>query len=397
MNEEIKALAEKQETVMVKIEELVGKQSEEMKSFGKTLTTTQEELNDFTKKHEELQKSFDERMVELEKKNGRIQMQKEAEKKDLGSIFAQSEIVKSYRGGTSQTFNFEKKDITNVTAANAVRPDRRDMIFSDPSQLRYLHTLFPMVSTNSDSVQVIREASFTNNAAPQAGQLVAKAKSDLTTEMVTYNVQTIAHYMQAAKQVLNDAARLRDLINRKLLDGLNLQLDSQVFYGDGTGQNFTGVFVDSDIQDVGEITAGTTAADLPQAMMEHIRAAMTKLRLANYIGTATVVNPEDFETMELAKGSDNHYLWAVVNMGAERRMWRIPVIESNTIVKNDFAVGDWSMAGEIYDRESTSIQIADQHSDLFVKNGIVLLAEERKGFGIPLPNAICKGKFTVAS
>jgi HK97 family phage major capsid protein len=156
--------------------------------------------------------------------------------------------------------------------------------------------------------------------------------------------------------------------------------------------------VDAGVSTVGEITAGTTAANLPGAMLNHIRSAVTKCQTFGYYNiNGLVVNPVDWETMETAKGSDGHYIWVTVPNGGEPRLWRVPVIVSNAMTQGDFLLGDWTMGATIYDREQMDIRVSESHSDYFVKNGVAILAEERYGFGIELPKAFTKGSFDVAS
>ena len=97
--------------------------------------------------------------------------------------------------------------------------------------------------------------------------------------------------------------------------------------------------------------------------------------------------------MELAKGTDGHYIWTNVNSGGETRLWRVPVVVSNALTGNDFLVGDFTQAASLYTREGFSVRISESHANLFVENGIAILGEERAAFGIELPKGICKGKF----
>jgi len=57
---------------------------------------------------------------------------------------------------------------------------------------------------------------------------------------------------------------------------LFLESDAQLLFGDGTNQNLTGLMVDSDVSDIGELDSGTSAADVPAAMLDHIRKAVTE-------------------------------------------------------------------------------------------------------------------------
>jgi HK97 family phage major capsid protein len=191
---------------------------------------------------------------------------------------------------------------------------------------------------------------------------------------------------------------LQRLIDAKLMYGLNLLSDSQLLFGDGTNQNLTGLMVDAGVETVGELAAGTTTAQRPGAMLDHIRAAVTRCQTFDFYNiNGIVLNPVDWGTLETAKGTDGHYIWISVPNGGEPRLWRVPVIVSNAMTSGNFLLGDWTRGATIYDREQMDIRVSESHSDYFVRNGVAILAEERYGFGIELPKAYCKGSFTVAT
>jgi HK97 family phage major capsid protein len=191
---------------------------------------------------------------------------------------------------------------------------------------------------------------------------------------------------------------LQRLIDSRLMYGLNLLADSQLLFGDGTNQNLTGLMVDAGVETVGQIAVGTTAANRPGAMLDHIRAAVTRCQTFEFYNiNGLVINPADWGTLETAKGSDGHYIWVSVPNGGEPRLWRVPVVVSNAMTVGNFLLGDWTLGATIYDREQMDIRVSESHADFFVRNGVAILAEERYGFGIELPKAFCKGQFTVAS
>jgi len=405
--EELKKLVESIKEGNTEVKNLISKQEDEIKSNGVANGETAAKLSEVVEKLEaknlqlaEENEKKEKRITDLEVKMNRPSFGGQADEvKSVGGLFAESSEYKNYNGGIGQSFKLETKDITNdpASAGALVRPDRDENIYKDPYQLNYISNLFRRSTVSTDSIEVMRRLLRTNNAAPQAGQLAEKGKSDLTYSLEKYSVETLANYIITSKQVLSDQSRLQTEINTELMDFLKEEEDSQVFYGDGTGQNFTGVFVDPDVQDAGELPSGTTGADIPPAMIDHIRKAIRMLRDRNYgAATAIVLNPENYETIETAKGSDGHYILVSSPVNGMERLWRVPVIESNTIAVDDFVVGDFPKAGTIYDREQVTVQMSDSHADLFVKNGLAILAECRKAFAINNPNALVKGKFTVA-
>jgi HK97 family phage major capsid protein len=400
-------------TKSTEIKNAQDKIAQEVKEFGESTVETKAALEQSQKEFGELKDLFgkmDEALKEMQKKAHRYDEQNPITK-SMGQLVIESVQFKnaSESGAHSmQAVTLDRKDISGLAASAGalVRPDRDPTVYQNPTRPTRIRDLIPSVSTSSNAVEYMRENVFTNNAAPQgtsagigAGELQTKAKSEITYELITKPVSTIAHHVIASRQVLSDAPMLQGLINGRLTYGLDLESDDQLLLGDGTGQNLTGIMVDTDINDVGELPSGTAAADVPSAMIDHIRKAITQCQLMEYYNiNGLVVNPQDWEILETAKATDGHYLMvSMPTTTSEMRLWRVPVVVTNAMPVNNFLLGDWSMGAVLYDRESVTVRVSESHSNLFIENGVVILGEERYTLGIPLPKAFCKGQFTVAS
>lgn len=408
---ELEALKQHLDTVKTEIKSAVEKRDNEVKQFGEATEATRKALTAATERLDTIKADMDRmdsRIIEMEKAAKR-QFAGEQVAKSYGQQFVESDAYKS-AGSRGTNAHRVQKTVSGLAASAGalVRPDRRPDVVSNPDRPMFIRELIQSIPTSSNAVEVMRENVFTNNAAVQApsspstaigaGEWQTKGQSNITYELVTVPVRTMAHWIPASRQVLSDAPMLQRLIDAKLMYGLNLLSDTQLLYGDGTNQNLTGLMVDSGVSTVGEIAAGTAAADVPGAMLDHIRSAITKCQTFNYYNVnGLVINPVDWGTLETAKGSDGHYIWVTVPNGGESRLWRVPVIVSNAMTAGDFLLGDWTMGATIYDREQMDIRVSESHSDYFVKNGVAILAEERYGFGIELPKAFTKGSFDVAS
>jgi len=384
----------------------------EIKELGKASAGTKQALEDANKKHDELKELFekqDAQLKELQLKGQRPNSGAE-EAKSLGELVVKSaEFQALPSNAKSLHVEFESKDITGLAASAGAltRPDRDPEVYRNPNRPIRIRDLIPTTPTGSNAVEFMRQSSFTNNASPQGtvagvagGELVTKGQSDLTWELVSLPIPTIAHWIPASRQILSDAPMLSSLFSVVLTSGLDLESDDQLLLGYGTGQNMTGLMVDSDISDIGEIASGTTDAELPAAMIDHIRAAITQCQTFEYYNiNGLVLNPLDFEKLETAKATDGHYIlvpFAATN-SQTTQIWRVPVVITNAMPEGSFLLGDWMMGAKIRDRESVSVRVAEQHADLFVKNGVVVLAEERFVLTIPRPKAFCKGSFAVAA
>lgn len=411
---DIKEFTEQFQTASTEIKNAQSKMQDEIKANGEAASETKAAVEQAEQKMTDMVKQFeamDEKLIQLETEAKQFRPGgPAAQRKSLGELFTTSEVyeqVKSQGRGNNAPASFQRKDITSLTASAGalIRPDRDPEVYRDPSRPTRIRDLIPAIPTQSGSVETMRLNVFTNEAGPQgtasglgAGEFVAKNESNVTWELVTYPVRTIAHFVPASRQALSDAPMLQNLIDVELTYGLDLESDNQLLLGDGTGQNVTGLLVDADIPDVGELASGTAAADIPSAMIEHIRSAVTTLQTNEYYNpNGIVLNPVDWGTLETAKASDGHYLMIQFPAnGADQRIWRMPVVVTNAMPEGQFLLGDWTMGAKLYEREDVSIRVSESHADYFVRNGVAILAEERYAFAVNRPNAYVKGQFTVA-
>lgn len=410
---ELKEFTEQLNAASTELKNAQSKMADEIKANGEASQEAKALAEKAEANFTELKGMFekvDEQLKEMQVKQSR-HGQGGRELKSLGAAFTSSDVYKSMESsgrGSNQPMSMDKKDISNLAASAGalVRPDRDGRVFQDPNRPMRIRDLIPTVPTSSNAVEFMRELVFTNNAGPQgtvagigSGEFVAKNKSELTYELVTKPVRTIAHWMAASRQVLSDAPMLQNLIDNRLTYGLDLESDDQLLNGDGTGQNLDGILQDSAINDAGELPSGTAAADIPSAMIDHIRKAIRIEQQAEYYNmTGLVLNPVDWEILETAKATDGHYLMVSMPTGrATETVWRVPVIVTNAMPASTFLIGDWNMGAVIYDREDVSVRVSESHADYFVKNGVAVLAEERYLLAIPLPNAFCRGSFAVAA
>jgi HK97 family phage major capsid protein len=411
---EIKELVDQLNTANTELKNMRNQHAEEIKSLGDAQAETKTKLEEAEQKFNDLLAKFenvDTALKDIQAQKKRPGYGMDGEVKTLGSEFVASDVyaeIKSTGRGNSKPL--EVKEITSLsTSAGALQDSYRDpevyRTIGGMRQLR-IRDLIPTVPVSSGSVEIMRMASFDNQAGPQGtvagiggGEFVAKNQSDMTWELVTVPVRTIAHWVPASRQALSDAPMLQGLIDTELTYGLQLESDDQILNGDGTGQNLSGILNDSAINDVGELASGTAAADVPAAMIDHIRAAITECQKSEYYNiNGVVLNPVDFATLETAKATDGHYILMpfAATAGQAQEIWRVPVIVSNAMPVSTFLLGDWRIGAKIYAREGVSVRVSESHADYFVKNGVAVLGEERYALAVSRPKAFTKGAFTVA-
>ena len=262
---------------------------------------------------------------------------------------------------------------------------QRDPIVVPPMRTKRVRDLFPTRTTTAAVIEYFRMTGFTNAASTVAERnggntaFGAKPQSGFTFAGAQAPVRTLAHWEAAHRNVLADEPQLRSIIDNELMYGLRLAEDDQILNGDGTGENLEGVLQTSGIQAYAKGDSGVASDNYADA----IRRAATLSFLAYYEPTGVV------------KDDNGQYLVAVsVALGGEPRLWRIPVVETPAIAEGTALVGAFGTGAQLYDREQASIRISEQHADFFVRNAIVILAEQRLALAVKRPEAFVAVDFT---
>ena len=251
--------------------------------------------------------------------------------------------------------------------------------------------LIPRIQTDSDTIEYVREDTFTNAAAMVAeasastGTSGTKPESTLAYSPQTSPVRTLAHWIPVTNKTLADAPQIRGIINSRLLLGLTLALESQILTGDGTGENFTGI-----------LNAGINVQGLgTDAVIDAIFKARTKVRVTGKARpTAVVMHPNDWEAVRLARensatGTLGGYLMGPPSLTGATTLWGLPVVESEAITENTGLVGDFSMGASLFDREQAAVRVG-LINDQFIRNMQTILAELRAAFVVWRPTAFTR-------
>jgi HK97 family phage major capsid protein len=285
---------------------------------------------------------------------------------------------------------------------------QRDPMVMSPMRTKRVRDLFPVRRTNAAVIEYFRQIGFTAvsgaptnsaSAVPERNSgntaFGLKPQSNFSFVGEQAPVRTLAHWEAAHRNVLADEPQLRSIIDNELLYGLRLLEDNQILNGNGEGENLKGVLQTTGIQTYDWSDGATTPVVDTKA--DALRRAATLAFLAYYEPSGIVMHPNDWEDVELTKDTTGAYLVAVsVAMGGEPRVWRMPVVETPAMTEGYALVGAFGTGAQLYDREEASIRISEQHSDFFVRNAVVILAEQRLALAVKRPEAFVKVHFDEA-
>lgn len=339
---------------------------------------------------------------------GEMFLESEGYKDFLGRYSRDGVIPNATKGVQSAPFKIDSKALvtgTSATSAGAFVVNDRYGPVTDLVGERELtvRDLVTVGSTVSDTVEYVRVTGRTNNAAPVAEAANAdpgaisgespgpytvaaasgvKPQSDLTFEVVSTTVKTIAHWIPITKRAVADAGQVRTMIDSFLRYGLNEELEDQMLSGAGGGENFTGIL------NSGILTVGSAGTDI-DGIVDAIRAVRVTGRRRP---TGLVIHPNDWYSAGFltAKDTQGNYLIGDPRASIDQlnTLWGLSVVVSEAIAENTALVGDFRQA-VLWEREGIDVLVSDQHADFFTRNLLAILAEMRAAFGVLDPQGFC--------
>lgn len=368
----------------------------EMKKHGVLLAETKKSADDALIKHNEISA----RLSEIEQKMVR-QSGAPARRLSMGERLTASDEFKSWvKSGGKGRASFEVKAIISAlttdadgSAGDLIVPMRIPGVVTAPQRRMTIRDLITPGNTGANAIQYVKETGFTNNAATVSETAGAtKAQSEIKFDIVTSAVSTIAHWVLATKQILDDVPMLQSYLDGRLRYGLMLAEENQLLNGAGSGTDLNGIYTQ----------ATPYAAPITPSMagnmtkVDILRLAMLQAALAEYPANGIVMHPSDWADIELTKTDDGAYLFANPQNGSDARLWRLPVVETQAMTLDKFTVGAFQLGAQLFDRQDAVVELSTEDGTNFVKNLVTIRAEQRLALAVYRPEAFIKGDFSDA-
>ncbi|OCG59923.1 phage major capsid protein [Gilliamella sp. Nev3-1] len=390
-------------TNLAQLEQEYKQVQADLKSVGDTLKGYAEKSEKEIKAHQQLSAEskanadtalakFNELQAKLNDITQKLERPRDNQKEavqSLGQMVVESESFRnanmnaSFRG--SVRVNAPRSAITTTTT-NIVAPDRQAGIIAPPVRRMTIRDLLIPGTTNSNSIEFVRETGFTNNATT-VGESNAKPYSDITFGLVNSPVRTIAHLFKASRQILDDVSGLISYIDGRARNGLQLAEEKQLLFGNGSGSNILGI--------VPQASSFTPSLSVDNATaIDRIRLALLQSVLAEFPANGIVLNPIDWAGIELTKDKEGRYLIGNPIDGTTPRLWNLPVVATQAMNSNNFLVGAFNMAAQIFDRMDMEVLISTENDKDFENNMITIRAEERLALAVYRPEAFVTGEVT---
>jgi HK97 family phage major capsid protein len=291
-----------------------------------------------------------------------------------------------------------KTAIVNATGQNQpLVPAYRMPGIVPPGQRRLtVRDLIPNMSTTSNMVEFCKETSSTNNAAMQTAEGIAKGESALGFTLSYAPVQTLAHWIPASRQVMDDAQSLAAYLNQRLLYMLKLKEEDELLFGTGITPHLSGLVTNATAYDTSYTNTST------DTFLDVIAHAITQVQEnSDFEADGVILNNLDWAQIQLIKttgtASSGEYIFSDPHTVQGPRLWGLPVVATKSMPRSQFLVASFQMAAALWDRNSATIELSREHDDFFVRNLVALLVEERLALTTFRADALCFGGFPFGS
>lgn len=318
------------------------------------------------------------------------------------------EVLKAYRersGAKGFELEFVQKAVGDIGVGNTVgtyfiTPDVVPGITQLPYEEVHMRNILPVGSTNSNVIRYVRDLGGEGGPA-MVGQGLIKPQIDRDLQIFDANVRKIAVWFRIPEEMIDDIPYLQSFLTQIGLDEVMQYEDTQVLYGDGTGQNLSGLFTNA------TAFSGTGTATLQDPNeFDVIRAARRQLRNAKLGGPlVALVSPDSFFDMTSQKDTTNNYLFLGGGNGIGLTNPLAPNtgltvngirIEEHTAIQDDDFLVFQPRSAAIFDRTGTTVRFYDQDQDNAIKNLITIVIEKRLALPIYRPAGFIKGTFAAA-
>lgn len=321
------------------------------------------------------------------------ELKKAAESRPNRSLGLRGEIMKSLEGENKERYSQLLKQETNsmrmvlkeITSAEVStgmkREDFIDSLISMERQPLRIRNLLTVIPVQSDAVKYGKQT-LRDNKAKIVAEGTSKPYSNYKWENATATIETIAHLAKLTLQALADAPRLAAEVESEMRYGYSLIEESEILNGDGTTGHLSGLIENSTAY---AVPASMDASDI-LTPLDRLRVAMLQIHLAYAVPDAHVLNPINVAEIDLMRrdtdGNGGYLFSRPDGDTGVARAWRLPIVESPSMVVNTFLTGAFRYSAHLYDRQGITVAISTENDDDFETNKATMRVEGRVGLGV---------------
>lgn len=267
-----------------------------------------------------------------------------------------------------------------------------------------LYDMFPKIQIGENNNGTVRyydwdEASITRAAAAIAeGAAFPESVAKWTKK--TIDLQKIGDSIPVTEEFFEDEIMFAAELQMFLITNVDIEIDQQLYDGDGTGSNLTGMYTTAPTFTAA--ASGITDASIYDLIVK-MKEAITETGGSKYRPNFAAMNIVDINKMKLKKDGNNNYVLPPFVSRDGSMVDGITIIECNAATAGSFVLGD-SRFGKVYYKSGVVVSkgyVADQFKEdemtLKVRKRLALLIRYADAAGFIKCTNIANALATLAS
>ncbi len=391
---EVKELEIKLGEILTQIKESKAAAEIEQKKFGTMLAETASKLD-------ALQKQADALDVKLAERHN-----SGPEHKSLIDTISEDENIKRLLHNKQGSANFtisgkhyqdwlERKttigrsDLGFPTSA-VLQADRTPGIVKEARQALTIRSLLSARPTSLGIVDYVKVNS-AQAAASMQTEASAKVENALTFTTGSQKVETVASWIPATRQALDDMNELMAAIDNGLRYAVDQREDIQLLFGNGASPDLNGLYTQATAFNTAllSLTPGWNKSDMLSCAIQQVQIAK------EIMPTFVVLHPTDYWQILRTKDANRNYIFG--NNGMVDPFWGLTPVPTVHMSSGEWLIGSGSsVAAEIRDRMAMEVAISTEHSTFFTQNMIAIRAEKRLALVAYRAGSFIKGTFSTS-
>jgi HK97 family phage major capsid protein len=296
--------------------------------------------------------------------------------------------------GARFSFEMERKAVGNMgssaslTGSYFVAPTVVPGVILQPYNQTHMRNILATGTTDSNMLRYVRDNGGEGGPTTVA-EAAAKPQMDRDLAIIDSPVRKIATHLRVPEEMIEDIPFLTSFLTQIGTEEVLAVEDTQILYGDGTGQNLTGIATAGSFT---AFAAGTSVVATPNKF-DVLGASGKQMRVLKRNPSFHLVNPTDYYDIVSTKDTTSNY---ILRGGGNGIMpvdsCGVQIVQMNQVAAGDFITVD-SRAAQIFFRSNINVRFYEQDQDNAIKNLVTIVIEERLALCVYFVTGIIKGTF----
>lgn len=283
------------------------------------------------------------------------------EPRSVGEMVARAGTLSTYTGSGRHTL-IERAPLYLSSGTGTPWKATERISMAQPEFRTPLTDAVTQIAISSNNYEwVVYGADPTISAATAEG--ATKPEATISASLTSGSLDTIAHWAQASRQLLEDSSAAQQYIDTALIRGVRRKVESNVA---------TAI-----------LTASTTNAGTGSTLLKAIRKGLGVVQDKGYMPDVVVLNPADWAELDIAvMGS------TLMGPNQPAGFWGLRPVASSLVSAGTAIVGNLGDAITLLKRTEVNVYVTDSHASTFVANVFTILAETRCKAVATAPDAL---------